>query len=596
MSWEVWTMKSKMSFFDPTLLKKNISRFAPAWAILTLALFLALPLPLLRRLGERWDSSTERFDNLQRILEEDLLPVGVVFACFAGLLFAVLVFKYLHSARAAYMMHAFPMTRRCQFITNAVSGLLFWLVPCLFIGLCAQGILAANGVGGLGGTLWGLLGKWLLAFLLFYGLAVFAMHLSGRTVIAVLSYGAFNFIFLYLPMFILMLVGCYFKGFDYTLSDKLLRLAPLGAMLTDSDNWVLYAVYGVVGIGLLVLARVLYRFRQIERAGDAMVYGWARVAFRLLFTLCCTLGLGWLLAEIFEATLNGSRVFLPYALIGCVLGWFGASMMLERTVKVFKNKKIWLGFAAFAGVLVLTVLCLKYDLLGFQRRIPEASKVESVEIWTRDDADGYGSFPADRIRLTEAADVETVLAAHEKALEHADANRNFTELFDGSSYDTVHICYHLSGGGTLRRAYQLNLNDGYTKLAALYSRPETAETWYAEVLPETFDLVLLEGKREETVDESGMVSVGYEDLECRDPAALREAVLADAAAGRLPIVNFLTLNAELYENAFCEGRGYLYSSDLQLWFEFSRSARGSFYDFAIPITESATETIKLFAK
>ena len=35
MSWEVWTMKSKMSFFDPTLLKKNVSRFAPAWALLT---------------------------------------------------------------------------------------------------------------------------------------------------------------------------------------------------------------------------------------------------------------------------------------------------------------------------------------------------------------------------------------------------------------------------------------------------------------------------------------------------------------------------------------------------------------------------------
>lgn len=589
-------MKSKMSFFDPTLLKKNVARFAPAWAILTLALFLALPLPLLRRLGERFFIDAERTSNVLRILEEDLFPVGVVFACFAGLLFAALVFKYLHSARAAYMMHAFPMTRSCQFLTNAVSGLLFWLVPCLFIGLCTQGILAANGVGGVSGTLWALLGKWLLAFLLFYGLAVFAMHLSGRTVIAVLSYGAFNIIFLYLPILILMLVGCYFKGFDYTFSDKLLRLAPLGAMLTDAGNWALYAVYGAVGVGLLVLARVLYRFRQIERAGDAMVFGWARVAFRLLFTLCCTLGLGWLLAEIFEATLNGSRVFLPYALIGCVLGWFGASMMLERTVKVFRNKKVWLGFAAFAGILVLSVACLKYDLLGFQRRIPEAGKVESVEIWTRDDGDGYGSFPADRVELTETADVETVLAIHEKVLEHAGANRSYMDVFDGSSYNTVHICYHLSGGGTLRRAYELNLNDGYSKLAAIYSRPDVAETWYAEVLPETFDRVLLEGKFEEAVDEYGMVNVGYEDLECRDPAALREAVLADAAAGRLPIVNFLTLNAELYENAFCEGRGYLYSSDLQLWFEFNRSARGSFYAFAIPITESATETIKLFER
>ena len=151
-------MKSKTSFFDPTLLKKNISRFSPAWALLFVALFLAVPLPLMQRL-----SRTETEYNLFRARNylESALPIGIVFAFVAGLLFAALVFKYLHRTNAAYMMHAFPMTRSCQFVTNVVSGLLFWVVPTLVIGLCTLGILTLFGVSGLGGAVWALLGKWL---------------------------------------------------------------------------------------------------------------------------------------------------------------------------------------------------------------------------------------------------------------------------------------------------------------------------------------------------------------------------------------------------------------------------------------------------
>ena len=33
MSWEVWTMKSRISFCDKTVLRKDILRFAPLWGI-----------------------------------------------------------------------------------------------------------------------------------------------------------------------------------------------------------------------------------------------------------------------------------------------------------------------------------------------------------------------------------------------------------------------------------------------------------------------------------------------------------------------------------------------------------------------------------
>ncbi len=33
MSWEAWTMKSKTSFFNKTVFKKNLTRFAPVMAV-----------------------------------------------------------------------------------------------------------------------------------------------------------------------------------------------------------------------------------------------------------------------------------------------------------------------------------------------------------------------------------------------------------------------------------------------------------------------------------------------------------------------------------------------------------------------------------
>ena len=45
-------MKSKMSFFNPALLKKNLSRFSPAWIITLIVLLLSKPLALLLHLED----------------------------------------------------------------------------------------------------------------------------------------------------------------------------------------------------------------------------------------------------------------------------------------------------------------------------------------------------------------------------------------------------------------------------------------------------------------------------------------------------------------------------------------------------------------
>jgi ABC-2 type transport system permease protein len=573
-------MKSKMSFFNPTLLKKNIGRFAPAWALLLVVLFLSVSQFLVFE-----------FTETPPITLGGMRSFGAIAAFVCAIVFATLLFRYLHNTGAGYAMHAFPMTRSCLFVTNLISGLLFYLVPVFVTFLSYVGITGAEESFAYTGLILSLMLEWALQYLCFYGIAVFVMFLTGRTVIAVLSYFALNFLFFVLPLLTLSLVGNFFLGFYCHVNSSVKALSPLLGMLASRAEAFSVSVwiYAAIGLLLLPLSWLLYRHRHVERAGDAMAYGWAQAAFRVIFTVSVALCLGWALTE-----LSDKRFTLLYVLFGCFLGWFGAALMVERVIKVFKHKKTWLGFVVFAAVLVLPIIGLKLDLLGTQRRVPETAKVESVDIWTHDYVTEVFYIPSesDRITLTAPADIDLIRGVHQNILENngvgnGDENLVRFEEDDFEAYyygkDTIYIRYHLAGGGTLTRAYsgQQVPDEEVRKLTALYRRPDVLQAWYANALPTEYEEVSLvyyevkdvpdidseeaESLREEdgwyleSINEGRMVYKKRVSLTCKNPAALRGAILADAAAGH----TFVAMGSNLTGNVWDVD-----SADrMQLWFK-----------------------------
>ena len=544
MSWEVWTMKSRMSFFNPTLLRKNTGRFAPLWGCLLGILLITGPFALLREIS----ATNFYFDRpsldtklaFVREYFEDFQRTGVSLGFVWAILCAAMVFKYLHKTRSAYMMHAFPMTRTCHFVTNTVSGLLFYAIPVLVMSAAYQIILLVNGLAAASGLLWLGILRWLLQFLFFYGLAVFCMVLSGRTVIAVLSYLALNFIGYLLPLLVILECKGLFYGLVLTVNRELAVLSPVLRLLIYGQGFgKLCVIYACVGLALLAIAWYHNRVRQVERAGDAMAYGWARHAFRLVFTACCAVGIGLILTVLFTVGSDGGNMvwlLLINTLIGCFVGWFGSSMMLARTVRVFRKPRIWLGFGLFAAVLTLFFLGLRFDILGWQRRIPAANEIRSVEISTGESGIVFGDYKVsdDTVRLTDPADFETIRTVHRNALKNRDG------YYDGSTYysdginEFLHIRYHLRNGRTLDRVYEVNRSDA-ERIGAIYSRPDVAEAYYEKLVPDRIVGATISGDvyfRDD--DYSEYV------LDCTDPTALKAAILADAAAGRLPVVNNFT--------------------------------------------------------
>ncbi len=543
MSWEVLTMQSKTSLFSPVLFRKNVTRFAPLWGILLGVLLLSGPVAIMRYSSiDRTSIWMASFCNGSTI-SYLLMNFGYAPLC------AALVFRYLHQTRSAYMMHAFPINRSTQYVTNLLSGLCFAVVPFVVQTLLSQ--LTAVGFRG-SEQLWQVLLVQLLSFLFFYGLAVFCMLISGNTVIAMLSYVALNFIFAALPLAILVLMRSLTFGVNFELhTDRLSYLSPIiqlvrsatfGESKTRIGFWYPLFGYAILGVVLIVLGWLHYRKRHIEQAGEAMAHRWARIAFLLVFTLSCTLGLGMILTMIFSLGENIMQAAFPvlvfFFVVASFIGWFAAEMMLKRTIKVFRKRQL-LGWLCAALVTVLALCALRFDVLGVQHYVPKEEKLASatLELGTYNYNINENSVSDAVIELNDPRLLHELLELHRDSLAQFDLGA--TGNYGYGTTITVH--YHLSGGRTVNRTFDVQSHLIQPLLEEL-NTPENAVAYYDKLLGDcSFDpsaYIHLEAFR------IGRI------YECREPAALKDAMLQDAAEGNLPIL-FSGLDLEYDYYLYC---------------------------------------------
>ena len=182
-------MKSKTSFFNQTVLKKNLTRFAPVMAVYTLCLILGMMM-----LYQNNEEMGRTFWFASR-MGECIQVMGLVNLFFATLC-AILLFGDLYNSRMCNALHAMPMRRETLFLTNVVSGLLFSMIPTAVMALLSVPLLNATIVE----NAWQIALLWYvgtnLQFITFFGAAIFSVFCTGNrfamaVVYAVLNGGAF---------------------------------------------------------------------------------------------------------------------------------------------------------------------------------------------------------------------------------------------------------------------------------------------------------------------------------------------------------------------------------------------------------------------
>lgn len=444
-------MRSRTSFFNKTIYKKNLTRFAPVWGLYTLCLVLGVA--LLYTNG----GALKQFHFAKNYIQDMFSIMALVNMGYA-LLVAQLLFGDLYNSRMCNMLHAFPVSRESWFFTNIASGLTFSLVPTAVMALVAAPLLL--------GSIFEravilaplVFGAANLEFVCFFGMAAFAAMCTANRFTMAAGYGLLNagamiaywlIDTVYTPMLYgvitpvaLMwnLTPMYHmseRSFAETRANlydlrKLYgdRLEGAVAEFTITDQWWhLYLVAGV-GIGFALLALVLYKRRDLECAGDAVAFRWLVPVFEVLCAVFVATAAQYSLENLLYIQ-NVSRWVL---ILSLTVGWFVAKMLVEHTTRVFRLKN-FTGLALLAVVFGISLVLTHFDVLGIEDHIPEAAHVKKVT---------FGTGWTSNRNMDSTEDIEAMRKLHKGALEErSEYSGTYLQGYDGSWVHYVDSNDHL---------------------------------------------------------------------------------------------------------------------------------------------------------
>ena len=391
-------MRFKASYFNLSgaLIRENIRRF---WALSVLSFigyFLSGILPIIfsysKLDGMNW--------QIQQLLNNQYFPYGF-FHLVVPVVAAVVLYRYLHSPGSVTMVHGLPLTRAKIFNSNFLSGLILIVLPLiattLILLLLVKPVFAYGGTEDLFTTT--LVLQWLWQSLIVvssvYGIGVFAGVVSGNTALHMLLGFGFNGL---LPALYSVSVA-HFNEFLFGF-DGINRWIDLAAGIMPYTKAI--QIQGAFSLGLtiyyiaffiavLVASAFLYHKRQLEKAGDSLVFKSAGIVINYLIAF---FGMS-LMAFYFntipliqEIQSQGHMMFYFGLLVGVVIFLYIGRMIVTKTPRVF-NRESLKHLVIYTVIALLFVVSIDLDFTGFEKRVPGSSKVKAVSIYDLDFSGDY---------------------------------------------------------------------------------------------------------------------------------------------------------------------------------------------------------------
>ena len=531
-------MKLRTSFFEKTVFKKDLTRFAPAWGLYTIGLVMVL-LTMMDS-GHVWFVV-----NLA-----DMISIMPIFTLGYALLCAQLLFGDLYNSRMCNALHALPLRRETWFVTHLVSGLVFHLIPTLVFAIPALFFGRVTGYAGDSLVALGWLLGMTLQYICLFGLAVLCAMLAGSRFGMAALYGLLNFgsiligalvdtliipmyygirisyepFFWFSPVVQLMQAPFLTHTRGYRSNGSAEILDP--GQLLMGENFLYFFLAAAAGIALMFIAFRLYRRRKLEYAGDFIAVKKLEPVFLVVYSVL----LGTLFYFITEGIFGmDTKLFL---FVGITVGWFTGRMLLERTTRVFRKQNLLRCGALLA--ICAAVLCIAAaDPLGIESWVPEQEDVEWVQL-----GDSFGNYYDASIKTDDPEEIAAILELHREAMSE----------YVGLSYDAAYpttvsssapyaaeaprngyylnftFTYQLKNGRTVKRYYAVYMEgDTLDYLAYLLSTPKAI---FGDLSREDFVQQTVSIRDTHYGDRTSVYLAG-------DREAQYDAILKDCAAGTM---------------------------------------------------------------
>lgn len=461
-------MNLKTSFFNKSIFRSDLKRLWWVSALEWLMIFLTSAFPIMDDLLEVthfYDYNAAFNDSIfMRYIEGP-----VIFAIIASAGLAVFLFSYINSPKAVSAMHGLPIRRENLFVSHVLSGMVLFALPVLANTL----ILLIFRLSGIGLTVKishiFMFGTMILIYslLAFSGTAAVTM-LTGNNVAALVFAGIIAIIPLVTESFISYFLQNQLYGYSNSYDmhvSKFLYVEP-NRFWQGAQNSVKYVAFSVI---LLVAALLLYRIRKLENNNEVLAFPKLRPIFVYLAALYIG-GMGYIyLGEMWEIT--SVLLFIPLGIIGIV----AAEMLTKKSLRI---KGAFKPAVIFCAAICVTWLGFKFDVSGYEKRVPSVNSVKSVQVYSNVSAincervhftsdgvevkynDSYATFTAED-------EISNIIALHKKLTEEK------TEVAD----DSFTITYNLANGRTLQRFYHINLTEQKDLLKPILESRAMRETY-----------------------------------------------------------------------------------------------------------------------
>ncbi len=560
-------MQLKTSFFNPTLFRKNLSRSWPLWGGIS-AVGALFPLYLVLALNQPHTTVYFFKDDFVELLYAAVTVFVPVFTAGYAILVAMFIWSYLHNARSVGMLHALAIDRKGLFVTNTLSGLAMLLIPYVVVGGLMSIIAACCGAMHLGAVFTTIFAV-LLENLLFFGMGTLCAMVTGNVIVTAVYYVVLNFAVPALDALVNLLATQFLFGITsgtsewstwfsplIALYDKVQLVYPdaegVRAMYPVIEKYALIVMYGIVGIAMLALSYLLYHNRRSESAGDVVAFVWLRPVFRFGIALVSALTLGFGLYEVFWVSLFQEGRYedmLPMAIcmmVGAVVGYYAASMFLEKSLRVFKGSLKGVGIVCAAVALLCVSVAL--DIFGLERYVPKMENIETVQI------SGYlDILNCDPEQFPNLC--EDILELHTAIVENKDYIRTHDGRWgedDEIRWRSIRFIYHMKNGSEVERYYYLPLSQNRLQDTTTYDGKFVAVARHPDVLlarvllPEGCEMVYGYVEYYNPTENKDYV---YEmkDIDKADWDVVYEALQRDAREG-----NFV-MDSHFWEEMYKEG-------------------------------------------
>ena len=632
-------MKSKTSFFNKMIFRKDITRFWPLWAMQLAIGVLALIAPMMSEL------SYQRSIQAGKSSEMSFLVTLIQNSCLSpytmgvSILVAVCVFMYLTKERDAYTIHSFPFTRTTLFVSHYLAGLTILLVPPVVIELLLALVARLQGLNVLLVVMIYLL-EWAIQIIFFYSLACVVVMLTGNPFMSLLIYFVLNFLtagvrLLYSSLAELFVYGNQGSDTFWYLDGKAVKiLTPVyNFFLNNNDSIAAYrileddtrvlnykemiqnvgamAYYILPAVLFFAVALVLYRVRKLEAAGDMIAFNWGRPVFRVVFVFCASLlfalGVYYLSFSNTISSYAYGRIFkiiLGLVAFGTVFFYLLSNMILDKTFFIWKRTSYW-RMALFTVLMVFGVVGVRNGQMG--AAIPDRDEITGVAVRIQFGDEDY-VYQKAVLTLTDTKGIDEIYKQNKAILKYGrnldvdgydDSNLDVDGYDDSDLMDTVEITYYTKGENTKNYRCEYPVQSGNAIVSNLEkylkSRDDVCEMIYGDAYkqyvqsemyvderyadPEETDAYADEKNWDEESEQAGSHNYWSWDRSNKKQQKIRnalyEAVCRDIEAGRCDVLHMKPVNC------FYVGVVKKDSDDLSP---------------AVQITEKCTETLKVLEK